>query len=962
MAGPFEDVLADALVAHDLEGPAGFQRIVDAHPEHAERLRTHVERLRAFGLVNRDTQVAPLGPPDERFPEQLGEFRLLQRLGGGGMGVVYLAEQASLRRRVALKLVRSEHLYYPGATERFRREVEAVAKLQHPGIVPVFGAGEDAGVPWLAMEHVVGASLDEIVRRLAGRDPARLAAADLRQAIVAIVASRTGAVAESQAAATAAPTDPHGAFVGTWVDACLRIARSVAAALQHAHERGVLHRDVKPSNVMLTLDGRALLLDFGLATSQGSTRLTGTNSQMGSPAYMSPEQMRGDARRLDVRTDVYSLGVTLYELLTLRMPFAGESAASTRDLVLAGRPAPLRLLNRTVTRDADVVCRKAMDVDAARRYATAAAFAADLDCVLTLRPIAARPPSTWLKVRRAAQRHPARATAALAAVLLFGVAPSVFLLQQRAANRSVRDALAQAQQQRDRARLAVDTMLTRVANEALFELPRMLPVRADLLASARTFYEQFLAEAADDPELRAQAADTALRLASVEIKLGRVEGALAATARAETLARSLTPAEAPGLLRHALLVKGSVLHSQARLDEALAAFTAAREACEQTLRATPDDADAHADRLAIERAHAMILGQLQRPDEAIAAYRRMSDLWQAAQGVTPGTGQHLAAFVERLCAFADETELHQLRGDAQATAEALLDSEELLADAPADALPITGRLAVAKLGIARARLAAAAGDLAAGERHFRTTLASSRELLREYPDYASALRQHAALLNDLAMLVDKAETPGEEAMALFTESIATLRRLIEQDPGVTENRANLAASLTNVGSRLQDRRQPQAARAMFEEALDLASAALAEAPTRHNWRLVVHNTAWFLGQVCGELGDPGAQAAAAERLAASMPDQARTLRVAAGLLAQAITALGKDAAATPTDREKRQRELEQRAMQWLQDAARLGCADHEWLATSDEFAPLRSLPGFAAVLQQVEANAARTKK
>src|SRR4030095_13383752 len=168
----------------------------------------------------------------------LGEFRLLRKLGGGGMGLVFLAEQSSLGRRVALKLIRPEHVYFPGARERFRREVEAVARLAHPSIVPVFTVGEDNGLPYFAMEHVEGSSLAEILHAIGDRPPASLTGRSLSEAI----AERASERGEGAPADASASSFDARMFSGSWVESCLRIARQIAEALEHAHLRGVLHR------------------------------------------------------------------------------------------------------------------------------------------------------------------------------------------------------------------------------------------------------------------------------------------------------------------------------------------------------------------------------------------------------------------------------------------------------------------------------------------------------------------------------------------------------------------------------------------------------------------------------------------------------------------------------------------------------------------------------------------------
>ncbi|MFO0983351.1 MAG: serine/threonine-protein kinase [Planctomycetota bacterium] len=326
-ADPIEDLIAECLARIDIDGERAVEAVCERHPELAPQVRRGLARLRALGMAGDEPAVM------DAFPERLGNFKLLRRLGCGGMGVVYLAEQESLGRRVALKVIRPESLYFPGARDRFEREIKAVAQLEHPGIVPIYTVGEDQGVPYFAMEWVDGVTLDHALNELGSKAPERLVAADFARAVGAC--------------------EPWPAARASWVELCGDLVCRLAQALHHAHERGVIHRDVKPSNILLARDGRVLLFDFGLALTDGGARLTRTGSQMGSLPYMSPEQLRGESSRIDRRTDVYSLGVVLFELLTLKAPYLSNATELLRKQILEGRPASIRQQNRSVPVDAD---------------------------------------------------------------------------------------------------------------------------------------------------------------------------------------------------------------------------------------------------------------------------------------------------------------------------------------------------------------------------------------------------------------------------------------------------------------------------------------------------------------------------------------------------------------------------------------------------------------------------------
>jgi serine/threonine protein kinase/tetratricopeptide (TPR) repeat protein len=938
-APSFEDLLVELLAAVEVGGASAGTEICLAHPEHAPRLRSHLQRLSQLGLLPLATEQHKV----DGFPERLGDYRLLKRIGGGGMGMVFLAEQVSLARHVALKLIRPEQLYFAGARERFAREAKAVASLEHPGIVPVHGAGEDGGVPWLAMEKVDGVSLEQVLATIAGRPLPGLTGADLAAAV-------PGADLRSPI------------FAGTWVAACLQITRAVAEALHHAHQRGVLHRDVKPSNIMLTANGRVLLLDFGLALSEGTARLTHTQGQLGSPAYMSPEQVRGQ-RELDGRTDVYSLGVTMFELLTRRAPYLDESVDATRTLVLAGRPPQMRRQNPSIPGDAELVCLKAMDCDVARRYPSAAAFAEDLGNLLELRPIQARPPTATLVMRRWVQRHPAIATGLVAAVLLLIVTPTAFWLQQRAANATIRRTLADAQLQRDRAREAVQFMLTRVAGEELLDVPRMQRLRRDLFEKAHSFHERFLRENGSDPAMLEQATDSALQVAMLDAELGRSGDARESATRARDLARSLVAREGSNPKYLALLAKAeaalaATLQQTGKLDLALAEVRAAMATRQQLLRIDPADAETTDELLALRRNEAILLSQLGQLDEAASAYREILQRAPGLIAVAPDGLVRPTTLDQALGGCSDAAYFFRKYGKNAEALQAIACAEAVRGGAADTSLTSTGHFALARVVTARARILAGSGDAVGAEAAFRQALADLELVFEHTPEHANALRWKASVCNDLSLLVGHDRDRAGDARDLMNAAVATMRQLVAIDPSVTEQRANLAASLLNQAGQLREQARLQEAEGLFREAIELAEGALRETPTRKEWEPIVYNATWFLGLVRGQLGDHRGEVAAADQLTSLRREDATTLRIAAGLTANAALHIDADTGLTAAERSAARSGCVQRAIELLRRSAELGCTEIDLVRTAAEFAAIRSEPGFVAARNRIEANAA----
>lgn len=408
------DLVAEVIAAKDPS--EGLSRIRRDHPDAIARVERAYARLVREDMVDSSGSMPGLNI-------QLEGYRWIRRLGRGGMGVVHLAEQEAPRRLVAIKLLRPELLHVESSRIRFRHEIMAVARLQHPGIVQVFEAREDSETPCFVMEFVDGPSMREIVHGLRGQDPSRLHAGDL----LAMVEDRDS---------TSSTGHIHADM--PWQDLGIRFGRELCDALQHAHERGVLHRDVKPSNILLTRDARVRLVDFGLARLEGETRLTRSEAELGSLPFIPPENLRGTVLPSE-RRDVYGLGVTLYEFLTLHNPFLADDIGETRRRILRAQVPTLRQWNASVSWELDTVIQKAMAPEPEQRYASARAFGEDLARVARREPILARRPGAALRTRRWLQRHPSMAgMMAVAIVLLFVGAVAIALRESRARQESER--------------------------------------------------------------------------------------------------------------------------------------------------------------------------------------------------------------------------------------------------------------------------------------------------------------------------------------------------------------------------------------------------------------------------------------------------------------------------------------------------------------------------------------------
>jgi serine/threonine-protein kinase len=418
-----DQTFVSQLLEEALQSGRTAEDVCADHPHLLDEVRGQLSRLaRVRGKLDAlFPEPEPTGPPPPLARPELPRVpghEVEGMLGRGGMGVVYLARNVRLNRPVAVKMLLAGAYAGPDELVRFRREAEALAELGHPNVVQIYEAGELDGLPYFTMELVEGGTLAE---KLAG---------------VPLPAGQAAA-----------------------------LVLTLAGAVQAAHDRAIVHRDLKPGNVLLTPDGVPKISDFGVARRLGpDTDITRTGARLGTPSYMAPEQAAGTAGAACPAVDTYALGAVLYELLTGRPPFRAETVSETERQVIEEEPAPPSHLNARVPRDLETVCLKCLAKDPRRRYARAADLAADLGRYLRGEPVAARPVGTLERAGRLVRRHPGRAAAGLAGVL---VAAALLLggwwaLAERAATeRAVEGDLAEAEQALERsswaeARTALD--------------------------------------------------------------------------------------------------------------------------------------------------------------------------------------------------------------------------------------------------------------------------------------------------------------------------------------------------------------------------------------------------------------------------------------------------------------------------------------------------------------------------
>lgn len=467
---------------------------------------------------------------------QLGDFRILREIGRGGMGVVYEAEQISLRRRVALKVLPFAAAIDERQIQRFKNEALAAAHLQHANIVPVYAVGCDRGVHFYAMQFIEGQSLSELIGDLREMDSAKGRLTEAQQTLCEPVIDSTDASLRHSRTLTGEVDDKtEGSVTRTrstgnraYFETAARLGRQAAFALEYAHQTGIVHRDIKPSNLLLDALGQLWVTDFGLAQIGGDGNLTATGELLGTLRYASPEQAQARRGIVDHRSDIYSLGATLYELITLRPVFDGRDRVELLRQIIHDDPQLPRSLDRAIPEDLETIILKSLRKEPAERYATAEELADDLQRFLENRPIQARRPTLVERARKWGRRHPSVVAASIVVLLLVSVgsliSAAIIRVEQgkaTAAQKQTQDAL---ERERERAkeaearfrlaRRSVDELI-RFSEEELAHRPGTEGLRKRLLVSALAYYQELAVQRQKDPAAQAELIESQKRVSTI---------------------------------------------------------------------------------------------------------------------------------------------------------------------------------------------------------------------------------------------------------------------------------------------------------------------------------------------------------------------------------------------------------------------------------------------------------------
>lgn len=744
-----------------------------------------------------DGREGTANPPSSTF----GPYRLIAKLGAGGAGEVHRAEDSRNGAIVALKILRREWLSSSRERERFAREAEAARRVDHPNCARLLDAGEHEGRPYVVYEFTPGMGLDEVIRQ--------------RRA------------------------DPGNAGF----ESVLRWGEHLAEALAALHDAGLVHRDVKPGNVRVTADGRAILLDFGLAAGKGLGTVTRTGEFAGSLPYAPPEQIRHGASAVDARADVYALGATLSECAT-GVPI--HSGASREQVILAAvrdDPVPPSRLDASLPRAFDLVIGRALEKDPAHRYPTMREFLADLSALRRGAPVAARPRGTWRTFFAAIRKRPRTGAAGIAAGLILVIAPTALYLHESSTRQRIERerantaaAIDHAEKNLARALEAIDSMLAGASAPDLRGPAGPPKSVIAMLEDACENYERLARANPDDPAVNFGLAHALRRRAVLALRGGELDLAEGILERIVPMGRRLVELD-PGSADYHIDLADSL---QARSD--LRILRGDRAGC---------DADIE-EGIAMFEVAARLAPDRLEPPRGIASFRNSHALQLQRRGeleLAQGEFEASIEAMERVVAITNAIEDFRARAQAMNNLAALHAAAGRQDDAIAayrDVLAVHDRLLEVSHGDREVRLDRASGMQNLAVAYFKTgqveesvelgerIVAECEGLLVEEPGSASVERVLGLALTQLAggfMRLGR----HDECDATHDRAVATARRLIELDPHVPRYLADEGLALANRAIHHQQRKRVDEARADFERSLERFDRALAIAPEDVSW-------------------------------------------------------------------------------------------------------------------------------
>jgi eukaryotic-like serine/threonine-protein kinase len=960
--------------------PPDKEAILAANPELREALVLNMPQIEMLYQAGCDTDAGGDTKCDISDTGQkiIGDYQIEVEIGRGGMGVVYLARQISLGRPVALKVLPFASGLDQKQIERFRNEARAAAQLHHPNIVPVYTVGSEGGVHFYTMQFIDGRPLDRFVE-------------DGTSLTTSWFESETGNSKQDESVSKkdkpnvepseqiSVDSSPFGPIDSA--DHSRRIAQvgiQVASALDHAHEYGIIHRDIKPSNLIIDHNGKVWVTDFGLARIQTEANMTRTGDLIGTLRYMSPEQALGQSRVLDERTDIYSLGISLYELLTQRPAFDGFDRNAILHKISQIDPTQIRKNNPRVPIDLETIVMKSIAKNREDRYANCCELAADLRRFLAGEPTLARRPSMIERFARWRGRHKmaVRFATVLVAVALIALSTTTLLVsrahqhvaaansQIQTVNLKLQDALKdsknnslkanqsaiRAQDHFRKARKVLDQFGSRYA-EQLGSIPGAEELRYEILRETLAYYKKFIRYAEDDPVLQRDMAVTYSKIGSIQDQLGQRTESLAAYRRAESILQKLVTAD-PNSANHQAdlaLCKnniGRVLSQLGKVDEAKKTYLQAIEIQQTIYPAHPQIVRYQAELAVTLNNLGLLLAQTDQMNESQKTFALAIDLQRRLIRLFPEEPSYLGQLAISLD---NQSRLYSQTDRVKAIdhCRRAIDLQRRLVESHPDVMKYQYDMALSYHNLGS--LQQHALDLHAARDSYKLAIDLLAKLLRKAPSVANYRFQLAISQNNLGQIQSQL---GDllEAKKTFITVRDDLERFVDEHPNDPNYLSSLGGTLNNLGMVLQRLDEPGAATEAYQKAIKSQYEAMRLAPQVARFRSFLNRQYWNYARFLrdqGKMEAAGHVTLARKQLWSGRPDA--LLKIAGEL---AMTSANMEGHTEEADRMIRQW-LTDEAIETIQASIEAGLKQPEKITKNQNLAVLLKDPRMRNILKKI---------